>query len=270
MTGAPRQAGRLSYNSGMCGRYALTTSVELLVELFGLAGYVDLEARYNVAPTQDAPVVRVNRETGERNMEMLRWGLIPRWAKDAGVGARAINARSETVAEKPTFREAMRARRCLVPADAFYEWKKNGGRGSREKQPFCIRLRDGGPFALAGLWERWCPPAPEGEPEDAPAIESFTVLTTSPNALVEPLHDRMPVIVEPKDFERWLDPNADDVDALRPLLRPLDAGLMTAFPVSRRVNSPRNDDRTCIEPVPVADESAAGEDGDDGGQGRLF
>jgi len=224
----------------MCGRYALLSSTELLVELFALSGAVPkLEPRYNIAPTQLAPVVR--RAPQGRRLDLLRWGLVPSWARDASIGARMINARSETAAGKPAFGEALARRRCLVPADGFFEWRKTG----RVRQPYFIRRRDGAPCALAGLWERWS--AAGGE-----TIESFTVLTTTPNALVEPLHDRMPVIIEPADFERWLDLDEPDPARLRPLLGPLPAEQMEAHPVSRRVNSPAHDDPACIEPISPA------------------
>ena len=222
------------------------SSTELLVELFGLTGAVPtLEPHYNIAPTQMAPVVRATPEG--RRLDLFRWGLIPSWACDQAVGARMINARSETAAEKPAFGEALARRRCLVPADGFFEWQKVG----RARQPYFIRRRDGAPCALAGLWERW-----SASPADG-TIESFTVLTTTPNALVEPLHDRMPVIIEPADFARWLDLDQRDPATLRSLLRPLPAERMEAHPVSRRVNSPANDDPSCIEPVSPA--AAGGE-----------
>ncbi len=229
----------------MCGRYALMSSTELLVELFRLAGgAAHLEPRYNIAPTQTAPVIRVSRD-GERRMEMFRWGLVPYWAKSLDVGARAINARSESAAEKPLYREAFRRRRCLVPADGFFEWRRTG----RTKQPYLIRMRDETPFAMAGLWERW--PGNAGH-EDM--VESFTILTTEPNELVRPLHDRMPVIIAREDFGQWLDRSQCDPDAIRALCRPLPAQEMETHAVSRRVNAPANDDPACIERVEVADE----------------
>lgn len=233
------------------------SSTELLVELFRLAGAPDLMPRYNIAPTQDAPIIRLAEGGAARRIGLLRWGLLPHWAKSPATAARMINARSETAADKPAFREAFRQRRCLVPADGFFEWKKD----ERGKQPYLIGNRDETPFAMAGLWEWW-----PGSPEHEDAIESFTILTTTPNDLVRPLHDRMPVILAPDDHERWLDPGLEDPEAIRALCRPHPAETMVARPVSRRVNSPANDDPGCIEPVEVVDD----ETGTDDGQRMLF
>jgi len=252
----------------MCGRYALMSDPELLVELFALAGLPRLKPRYNIAPTQQVPVVRAPGTAGEgdagdesrRRLDFLHWGLIPSWAKDPAIGARMINARSETAAEKPAFRSALRRRRCLVPADAFYEWQKRAG----GKQPYCIRMRDGRPFAFAGLWERW---VPRGEKdEEIEPIESFTILTTTPNALMKSIHDRMPVIIPREAYDRWLDEEIQDPAKLRDLLKPISGGLMEAFPISRRINSPRNDDAACLEPA----EEVADDDADDPDSASLF
>jgi putative SOS response-associated peptidase YedK len=246
----------------MCGRYALTRNAEVLVRLFGLRATPQSEPRYNIAPTQDALVVRVGKD-GERKAEPLHWGLVPFWADDPSIGNRMINARAESAADKPAYRAAFRKRRCLVPADAFYEWKKLG----KGKQPYAIRRNDDQPMALAGLWEYW--QGKEGE-----ELRSFTILTTDPNELVKPLHNRMPVVIDPKDFDLWLDPQVDDPKKLKPLIRPADASRMEAYPVSRRVNSPGNDDARCLEPVEPADEGEAGakpnrsKRGDGGGDGR--
>jgi putative SOS response-associated peptidase YedK len=247
----------------MCGRYALMSDPELLVELFALAGLPRLKPRYNIVPTQQAPVVRApgrgdSRDEGRRRLDFLHWGLIPSWAKDPTIGARMINARSETAGEKPAFRSALRRRRCLVPADAFYEWQKRAG----GKQPYCIRMRDGRPFAFAGLWERW---VPRGEnDEEIEPIESFTILTTAPNALMKKLHDRMPVIIPREAFELWLDEKVQDPGKLRDLLGPISEDLIEAFAISRRINSPRNDDAACLEPAEEA------EDAGDPGSANLF
>jgi putative SOS response-associated peptidase YedK len=238
----------------MCGRYALLSDVELLAELFELAEHVPIEPRYNLAPTQMAPVVRASASVEGRTLSMMRWGLIPFWAKDASIGNRMINARSETAASKPAFRDAMEQRRCLVPADAFYEWKKIPG----GKQPFCIRRADGAPMAFAGLWASWRR-APGEE-----KIRSFTILTTLPNVMVSALHDRMPAILEPERFAAWLDPNAEPA-ALRAMLAPAADGVLELFPVSRRVNAPANDDPACMTPVEI---SASAREDDD--QPRLF
>ena len=225
----------------MCGRYTLKTPPAELAELFGLGDPPALAPRYNIAPTQPVPAVRSSAGDG-REWALLRWGLVPGWADDPSVGNRMINARAETVAAKAAFRNALKNRRCLVAADGFYEWKREG----RQKQPFHIRLRGGGPFAFAGLWERW---TKGGEP-----LESCTFLTTGPNELMQPLHDRMPVIIAPEDFDLWLDPAVRDAEALAHLLRPFPAERMEAFPVSKHVNSPTRDDPACAAPLPPAGE----------------
>jgi putative SOS response-associated peptidase YedK len=184
-----------------------------------------------VAPQSVQPVVRLGRDRGNPEFALMRWGLVPSWAKDAKIGYTTINARSEEVASKPAFREALRNRRCLVPADAFYEW---ANKDAKSKQAYAIALKSGEPYAFAGLWERWRPR--EGEP-----LETFTILTTESNEILEPIHDRMPVILEPKDYRRWMEQASAErlpVD----LLRPFDAERMTAWPVSQRVGNVRNDD----------------------------
>lgn len=223
----------------MCGRFTLTHPDQDLALQFDLPEIPDLQPRYNIAPTQPVAAVRVAPESAVRELALLHWGLIPFWAKDPKIGSRMINARSETAAEKPAFRAAFRRRRCLVVADGFYEWQKlNGG-----KQPFYIRLHDGKPFAFAGLWEHW-------EGPDGAVIESCTLLTTEPNDVIRPLHNRMPVILQARDYDLWLDPEVQQAEQLQPLLGPYLPGGMEAYPVSRWVNSPRNDDPRCIEPLP--------------------
>jgi putative SOS response-associated peptidase YedK len=218
----------------MCGRFSITKPIEAIRQLFNVPQLPNLEARFNLAPSQPAPVVRLDRE-GNRELAMLRWGLIPWWAKDPAIGYKTINARVETVATKPASRDAFQRRRCLVPTDGFYEWQKVG----KEKQPFRITMADEGLFGFAGLWERWKPP--EGEP-----VESFTIVVGEPNELVRPIHDRMPVIIDPVDYETWLDADPSEVGSL---LRPYPAEKMRAYPVSRRANSPDNDDAEIIAPV---------------------
>lgn len=222
----------------MCGRYTLSTPVEALPGEFGLAGPLpELRPSYNVAPTQEVPAVVTGSGEGRR-LEMLRWGLIPAWADDPGIGARMINARSETVAEKPSFRRAFKERRCLIVADGFYEWQKtNSG-----KQPYYARMKSGRPFAFAGLWESWNKDGEGG-------IRSCTILTTDANDLVGGIHHRMPVILPPEYYEPWLDPDLREPDQLLPLLAPYSTNDMEAYPVSRRVNSPSNDGPGCIEPA---------------------
>jgi len=197
-----------------------------------------LAPRYNIAPTQPVAAVRINRDTKERELTHLHWGLIPSWAKDPGIGSRMINARSETAAEKPSFRGAFKYRRCLVPADGFYEWQKLNGR----KQPVRIHMKDGQPFAIAGLWEHWMDPG-------GSEIESVTLLTTTPNELLEPVHNRMPVILAPEDYELWLDLGAQHPGEVQHLLGPYPAEGMDFYPVSTHVNNPHNEDPQCIEPL---------------------
>ncbi len=222
----------------MCGRFALFTPEEILAAMFGVEEDRFPPASYNIAPSRDVAAVRAAPEgAAGRELALLRWGLIPSWAKDPAMGDRMINARAETASAKPAFRSAFRRRRCLLPADGFYEWQKAGTR----KQPYFVRMADGKPFALAGLWERWEGP---GGP-----IASCTILTTDANALLAPIHDRMPVIVAPADFERWLDPGRQDPVDLMPLARPYPADAMVAFPVRTLVNSPATDDPRCIEPA---------------------
>jgi putative SOS response-associated peptidase YedK len=215
----------------MCGRYSLTTPVEAVGRLFEVAERPNLPPRYNIAPSQQAPVVRADA-AGGRVLAPMRWGLIPSWAKEAKIGYRMINARAETVAEKPAFRSAFRHRRCLVPADGFYEWRKLGA----TKQPYRISRADGAPFAFAGLWERWRAP-------DGAVIDSFTIITTVANDLLRPIHDRMPVILDPADFGPWLE--AGGVGRLPPYA----GAKLVAIPVSTRVNSPKHDDPACIAPL---------------------
>jgi putative SOS response-associated peptidase YedK len=220
----------------MCGRYTLVTPVERLAEEFGFdTSSMDLPPNYNVAPSQG--VAAVLQKGGERRLELLRWGLIPSWADDPQIGSRMINARAETAPEKPSFRRAFRERRCLIPADGFYEWKRTNG----AKQPYYIRMKEGRPFAFAGLWEGW---RDDGSPE----IRSCTILTTRPNALAGEIHDRMPVILPAGSYDAWLDPEAEK-EELVALLAAYPEDEMEAYPVSRLVNSPSNNDPRCVEPA---------------------
>jgi putative SOS response-associated peptidase YedK len=223
----------------MCGRYNLTTPVEGLRHLFEFPERPNLEPRYNIAPTQTAPIFRFD-DTGAGHLLQLRWGLIPSWAKDKSIGARLINARGETVATQPAFRDAFRQRRCLVPADGFYEWRKEG----KQKQPWHFHLADNLPFCFAGLWERW------RDPETKTALESFTIITTDANELMAPIHNRMPVMLSKHDMAPWLEGS----DAAK-LLRPYPAKQMRAYPVSAVVNSWRNETPDCI--APAGEEKAA-------------
>ena len=220
----------------MCGRFTLTTDIDRLAEHFAFrATNLSYAPRYNIAPSQ--PVLTLI-DAQERRAGLLRWGLIPAWAKDPGIGDRMINARAETVAEKASFRRALQKRRCLVLADGFYEWRKEG----KKKTPLFITLKSREPFGFAGLWETW--KSPDGE-----AVHSCTIITTTPNALMESIHNRMPVILPRAAETRWLDRAVEDPQALLPLLTPYPAEAMVAYPVSQIVNSPRNDTPACIEPV---------------------
>ena len=223
----------------MCGRYTLKTPIERLSEKFQFPEIIPLKPRYNIAPSQSVAVVRLLPDDTDRKLARLRWGLLPAWVKDPTKVQQPINAKAETAAEKPMFRDAFKRRRCLVPADGFYEWKQDGGR----KQPVYIHMKDGEPFAIAGLWEHW-------EGQDGQVIESCTLLTTEPNDVLAPIHNRMPVILDPKDYARWLDPDVQEVSQLKRLLQPYPPEAMTYFPVNLRVNNPRNDDALCIEPLP--------------------
>ena len=226
----------------MCGRYTLTTPPELIADLFKIEGVPTLSPRYNVAPTQEAAVVRVPKPGEKRRLDLLRWGLVPAWAEDPSIGNRLINARAETVAEKPSFKRSLQKQRCLVVADGFYEWRKDG----KVKQPIWIHRTDGRPFAFAGLWASW---RPKGAPREEPPLETFTILTTAPNELMKPIHDRMPVILSPEHFGVWLDPAVSDPERLTPLLVPAPESGFETREVSRGVNSPAHDAPDCIAPL---------------------
>ncbi len=223
----------------MCGRYVITTPLEAIREAFGIAAddvvRPDAAARYNVAPTQEVPIVRRRADGTSRELALARWGLVPHWAKEPSIGNRLINARGDSVATKPAFRDAFARRRCLVVADGFYEWRKDPG----GKQPFVFRPADGRPLAFAGLWSLWRPS--DGEP-----LHTCTIITTDANATVAPVHDRMPAILEPQDHDAWL--AAPAAEAL-PLIRPLAADRLVGTPISRRVNNVRNDGPQLIEPL---------------------
>ena len=223
----------------MCGRYASFLPAEAVARLFGTTNALpNLPPSWNVAPTQQAMVVRRHPETGDRHLDLLRWGLIPHFTKDLKAARKPINARAETAGTSGMFRGALAARRCLVPADAFYEWRAEPG----GKQPYAIARTDGTPMAFAGLWEGWR--APDGE-----ILRTFTILTTNANAAMAALHDRMPVIIEPDDWPTWLGEVAGDPTAL---LRPAEDHVLQLWPVSRRVNAPRNNDAHLLDPVPDA------------------
>ena len=211
----------------MCGRYTLITNIDRIAEAFGVAPTLEAQPRYNIAPTQEIVTIVNN---GNPHLSLLRWGLIPAWAKDGSIGSRMINARAETLAEKPSFRNLLRSRRCLVVADGFYEWQGEG----KNKTPMYITLQDGQPFAFAGLWDRW-------KDTDGQEIHSCTIITTEPNELMASIHNRMPAILRPKAYEDWLNPQLRDDNVLTHLLKPYPSELMAARAVSKLVNNPRND-----------------------------
>ncbi len=240
----------------MCGRFVLTTPADAIAaEFSAMTGGLVLRPRYNIGPMQDVVVVR--NDGGRRTLAMLRWGLVPSWARDPAIASRLINARSETAAGKPSFRDAMKKRRCIVPASGFYEWQKEGTR----KQPWYFRpSRPGALLAIAGLWESWR--TPEGE-----TVETTCLLTTEANPLLSPVHDRMPVLLDHEQAQRWLDPAETDPKAFAPMLAPAPADVLEGHRVSTAVGNVRNDDAHNIEPV---DDAKAGLGSDHrAGQAKL-
>ena len=221
----------------MCGRYSQRQSAEIIAQAFQIDNVPPLKPRYNIAPTQSVPTILQLSTSTNRQLKMLHWGLIPSWAKDSKMGSKLINARAETVAEKPSLRSAFRQRRCLVLADGFYEWQQQE---DKQKQPFYFRMSDEHPFAFAGLWEHW------EDKDTGKTIESCTLLTTDPNELMQSVHNRMPVILEPKNYDIWLDPEVKNPELLQPFLHPYPAEKMTSFPVSKAVNKASNDTAECI------------------------
>lgn len=231
----------------MCGRFTQERPTSELAEIFEAEDLADVAGgRFNVAPTDEAAVV-VQRED-RRAIKAYRWGLIPHWAEDPKVGNRLFNARAETLATSPIFREAFRKRRCLIPVDSFYEWRREG----KVRQPFRIMRTDGRPLALAGLWAGW------RDPDTEEVRRTFTIVTTTPNDLVRPIHDRMPVVVPPDAWDRWLDPSIPDPAELNGLLVPAPDGGLAAYPVTRAVNDVRNDGPELIEPLPDPEELGLG------------
>lgn len=222
----------------MCGRFSLSVSAQTLAKFFRLSEVPSFERRYNLAPTQSVATVVVPQPGCDRQFQWMRWGLIPSWAKDRKIGNRMINARVETVAEKPAFRTALKQRRCLVLADGFYEWQQQG----KQKQPYYFQVNQGEPFAFAGLWETW------QSPEDERII-SCTLVTTVANDKVQPIHDRMPVILSPEAYDAWLDPSLKEPQAVLSLLVPEAVEKMNTYPVSQGVNNPSFDRPDCIQPL---------------------
>ena len=224
----------------MCGRFTLTVGLGEIKDHFQVEEITSLDSvpRYNIAPTQSVPIVVYRENT--RRLVSMRWGLIPYWAKDVSIGSRLINARSESLSEKPAFRHSFRRKRCLVPADSFYEWKKDT---SGKKQPMRILFAQGDLFAFAGLWDQWT------DPEESCTLHTFTIITTSANDKVRPIHPRMPVILDRSEEDLWLDPRIQDPDGLKSLLDPCDPAPMRTYPVSPIVNSPKIDQPECILPM---------------------
>jgi putative SOS response-associated peptidase YedK len=226
----------------MCGRYRLSRRKQIIEEYFDSPGEEDWSPRYNIAPTQPIPVIRQNPKEPVREFSLVRWGLIPSWVKDSSVAAKMINARSETAGTNPVFRDAMKFRRCLIPADGFYEWQKRG----RAKQPYCFEVNEGKLFALAGIWDRW-------NDASGKTVETCSILTTTPNAVTSAVHDRMPVILDPDSYDLWLDPGMGDVAVASELLKPYDARQMRCYRVSTRINYVANDDEECAKAVELAE-----------------
>jgi putative SOS response-associated peptidase YedK len=222
----------------MCGRFRLSRRAQFLRDHYGIDDDVEWVPRYNIAPTQPVAVVRQHPKEPKRTFSSMRWGLIPYWAKDPSTGSRMINARAESAATKPAFSEPLKKRRCLIPADAFYEWQRRND----VRQPFCFTMSDDASFAFAGLWDRWTSP-------DGQRIETCSILTTSANALVADVHDRMPVILAPDAYDLWLDPGFSNPAALAELMKPYEAGAMRRFPVSTRLNTATNDDDSVCQPI---------------------
>src|SRR5215472_15031159 len=223
----------------MCGRFRLSRDGRQIVQDFAVEGEIEWRPRYNIAPTDLVPTIRQDPSRPVRIVALARWGLIPYWAKDAKIAYTTINAMSETASSKPAFSEAMKRRRCLIPADAFYEWRKLG---PKQKQPYSFAMADDSVFAFAGLWERW-------KNANNEIVESCTILTTTPNALVSDIHNRMPAILRAQDYDLWLDPGIREPARVADLLVPFDARLMKKYPVSTRVNSVKNDDPECAREV---------------------
>lgn len=225
----------------MCGRFTLTR-VEDVARRFGVYGEApSLTPSFNIAPASEIAVVGAGAE-GHRRLRRLRWGLVPHWADDPGIGQRMINARAESVTEKPAFKAALQRRRCLIPADGFYEWRRPRAAESGPKQPYYVKMADGSPYAFAGLWESW-------ESARGERIQSTTIITTGANELVSEIHSRMPVILSPERYEAWLDPRTRDAGEVLPLLAAYPSEEMRAYPVATHVNRPENDDASCIAPV---------------------
>src|SRR5215471_14042621 len=227
----------------MCGRYRLSRRKQIIEEQFDTADWQDdWSPRFNIAPTQSVPVIRQDPKKPVRHISTMRWGLVPHWAKDISGAAKTINARSETAAERPAFRDPLKFRRCLIPADGFYEWKRTGS----SRQPFCFEVNAGEMFAFAGLWDGW-------KDAEGQWLRTFTILTTTPNAVASAIHDRMPVILARESYDLWLDPGMQNVEAISELLKPYDSRLMKSYPVSTRINHVANDDEECSRRIEITE-----------------
>ena len=227
----------------MCGRFRLSRRKQVIEKYFDTSSLDgDWSPRYNIAPMQSVPVIRQHPKEPIRQISSMRWGLVPHWAKDPSIAMGTINAKSETAATKPAFRDPFRRRRCLIPADGFYEWKRTGA----SKQPYCFEVREGELFAFAGLWDGW-------KNAGGHWVKTCSILTTTPNTVTAAVHDRMPVILHPESYDLWLDPGMQDVEVISELLKPYDARLMRCYPVSTRVNHVANDDAECSRPVEIAE-----------------
>jgi putative SOS response-associated peptidase YedK len=228
----------------MCGRARLSSDVSEIKLVFSIPPQrptPNFAASWNVAPTDSLPIVRYDAKAGERSLDLMRWGLVPYWAKDIKIGYSTINAKAEGIDTRPAFREAFQRRRCLVPLDSFYEWQKLGN----ERQPYAVALSDRRLMGMAGLWENWRSPAGEW-------LRSFTIVTTPPNTLLAPLHDRMPVILDAEAWPFWLGETPSEPDRLKAMLAPYPSDRMTVWPVSKRVGNVENNDPTLIEPIVLA------------------
>jgi putative SOS response-associated peptidase YedK len=227
----------------MCGRFRVSRRKQIIQEYFDCDPWDDdWSPRYNIAPTQPVPVIRQHPKASVRQLSLMKWGLIPHWAKDPSIASSTINAKSETAASKPAFRDPLKLRRCLIPADGFYEWSRTG----KAKQPYCFEVNDGELFAFAGLWDGW-------KDSSGNWIRTCSILTTTPNAVTSTVHDRMPVILDPDNYDLWLDPGMQNVAAISELLKPHDASQMRCYPVSTRINRVSNDDEECSKPVEVVE-----------------
>jgi putative SOS response-associated peptidase YedK len=241
--GAEHNDFRSAIISCMCGRYRLSRRKQIIEEHFDCNPWDDnWSPRFNIAPTQPVPVIRQNPKQPIRQLSLMKWGLIPHWAKDPSIAAGTINAKSETAVTKPAFRDPLQFRRCLIPADGFYEWNRTAA----GKQPYCFEVNEGKLFAFAGLWDGW-------KDSSGKWVKTCSILTTTPNAVTSAIHDKMPVILEPESYDLWLDPGMTNVQVVSELLKPYDAKAMGCYPVSTRINHVANDDEECSRPAEITE-----------------